>query len=126
MQKEEQNYLFLMRRSLTKKERLNGKNDIQRIFSEGKRVSVPGIKLIYLKNQLNYNRIIIIPRKKYGISVERNKIKRWMRDIYRNLKNDIKHGYDLTFIVFPGDYNYERRSRQAQILLKQAGLYFDN
>ena len=115
-----------MRRSLTKKERLSGKNDINRIYSEGKKISIPGIKLVYLNNHLNYNRILIIPRKKYGNSVERNKIKRWIRDIYRNIKNDLGHGYDLTFVIFPGDYNYERRSKQVQILLKKAGLYLNN
>jgi ribonuclease P protein component len=115
-----------MKKNLTKKERLSGKNDISDVFSAGRKISVPGMKLVYKKNQFDYNRVMIIPRKKFGRSVDRNKIKRTMREIYRNLKNYLKPGYDLVFIVFPGEYNYGRRSEQAKVLLRKAGILIGN
>ncbi len=98
-----------MRRSLTKIEILRKKEDINRIFSKGRRYNLDGMRLISLSNNLSYDRFIVIPAKKYGNSVERNKIRRQAKEIFRNwekrhsdLNGEQSDGLDIILVVYPG------------------------
>lgn len=51
------------------------------------------------KNNLEYSRIGITVSKKIGKAVVRNKIRRRMKEIYREFEQDIAKGYDLVFVV---------------------------
>ncbi len=112
-----------MRESLTKKERVKKKKDVDRLFSkESFHVRCRGAKLKYIENNLNYNRVMFCLIRKYGNAVERNQTKRIMREIYRKNKEMIKPGYDLAFILFPGAYENNSRKRQFKTLIKRARL----
>ena len=67
---------FPMRRSLSKIEIIRRRQDIDCIFKHGRKVSCKGMRLMILENTLGFDRFIVIPARKYGNSVQRNRIKR--------------------------------------------------
>ena len=100
---------LVMRRSLTKRDILRNKKDIDRIFKSGKRFSFEKMRLIYLANGLSFDRFIIIPAKHYGNSVQRNLLRRRAKEIFRNWENRhigenplLNKGLDLVLVVYPG------------------------
>jgi ribonuclease P protein component len=111
-----------MKRNLTKKERLKGKKDIQRIFEEGKSFSCSGAKLICKENDLEYVRFAICLPRRYKNSVQRNRTKRVCREVFRNVKHNIQKGYDIIFVAFPENGGWSDRRRQFSCLLERAGL----
>ncbi len=98
-----------MRRSLSKKEILRNKKDIDRIFRQGKHFTCKGMRLVIIDNSLGFDRFIVIPAKKYGNSVERNRLRRRMKEIFRLSDRrtpagccEEKKGYDIALVVYPG------------------------
>ena len=112
-----------MRKNLTRKERIKNKKNILRIFSsQSWRVNYRGARLKFIENGLDYNRFMVCLVRKYGNAVERNKTKRIFREIYRKNKSIIKPGFDLAFIILPGDYEYKDREKQFKKLIIKAKL----
>lgn len=98
-----------MRRSLTKTEIIRKKEEINRIFRQGSVVSCRGMRLISLSNNLNFDRIIVIPAKHFGNSVERNKARRRAKEVFRNYEKRISsenpmedEGLDYILVLYPG------------------------
>ncbi len=98
-----------MRRSLTKTEIIRKKEEINRIFRQGKAISCRGMRLISLSNNLGYDRIIVIPAKHFGNAVERNKARRRAKEIFRNYEHRLSseepmenEGRDFALILYPG------------------------
>jgi ribonuclease P protein component len=112
-----------MRKSPTRQERLKGTFALERVFGSSKKAGVPGVKLLFAENGLEYNRTVISPVRKFGGAVRRNRARRVGKEAYRAVKSSIKPGYDLAFILFPGDYTYGERINQFSSLLRRAGLY---
>ncbi len=115
-----------MKRSLTREERLKTREEISRVFTSSVKVTCSGAKLVVLKNNFNRNRIAVTLIRKYGNAVTRNRSKRILREIYRNLKFSIKPGYDMVVVLYPGTYTYNQRLEQFIYLLKKAGLLIKN
>lgn len=98
-----------MRRSLTKTRILRKKEDIDRIFNKGKRLNLEKMRLLYLSNSLSFDRFMIIPAKHYGNAIQRNKLRRRAKEIFRlwngRLMGDDPlslSGLDLILVVYPG------------------------
>lgn len=96
-----------MRRSLTKTNIIRKKEEIDRIFKDGDKFSSQKMRLIALNNGLNYDRFIVIPVKHYGNSVERNKIRRQTKEIFRKwegrlIESSDNLGVDIVLVVYPG------------------------
>lgn len=111
-----------MKKSLTRRERLRGRTEIRRLFSTGKSVERKGIRLLYLKNDLAWNRIVVCPVRGFKKAVARNREKRLCREAYRSLKHQLATGYDLAFVLYPGEFSFQDRLRQIQSLLERVGL----
>lgn len=111
-----------MRRSLSKAERLKKSEDFRRVFSSPLKQSCQGAKLTALSNSLDKLRFGVGLSKKFGNAVERNRAKRQVREIFRLHKNRIQPGYDLVFLVYPGDFGYHEREQQFLQLVARAGL----
>lgn len=120
--KAERNFLLLMKRNLTRDERLKNLSDIKNLFASGRKVSVPGAKLVYSGNNLGYSRFMVTLIRKYGNSVQRNRAKRVAREVYRLNKERLKPGFDLAIILFPSADFYSARENQILGLLKKARL----
>lgn len=111
-----------MRRNLTRRERLKAKADLQRIFTRAASTETKGIRLLYIENQLPWNRIAVCPVRGFRKAVERNRQKRLCRESYRLLKDRLRPGFDLAFVLFPGPCEFEQRRRQMETVLERAGL----
>ena len=111
-----------MRKSLTKTERLRGRSSLRRIFSEAAKSDLRGIRVYYIENNLDWNRIAVSPVRGLKNSVARNREKRVCREAYRQLKHRIKTGYDLAFVLFPDRYSLSERVRQLEKIFERIGL----
>lgn len=90
-----------MRRSLTKKQIIRSKAEIDNVFKAGKRASLSCFKLYVAKNCLEYSRMIVIPARHYGNSVQRNLIRRQVKEIWRTNQDKFPSGLDFVVIVYP-------------------------
>ncbi len=111
-----------MRKNLTKEEILRKRKDIRLVYAEGKNCKVPGIKCKFIKNDFAFSRVLITFVRNYGNSVARNRDKRIVKEIYRQIKWDVLPGFDLVFILLTGNFSFIDRQAQILSILKKAGL----
>lgn len=112
-----------MKRSLTKAEIIRGHRDIRAVFRSPNAASGRGMKLLWQPNGRDFNRILVVPVRKYGSAVARNRAKRLIREVFREIKGQLCVGYDLVFIVYPGfDQSYSVRFNQARFVLRKADM----
>jgi len=104
-------------------EKLKGRNEIREVFSQKKGVSCAGAKLFTRRNGLPYNRIAFAFSRKFGNAVERNHSRRLSREVYRLLRTELKKGYDLVLLVYPGRDIFSVRMDQLRNLFSRAGLF---
>lgn len=81
-----------IRFTFPKEERLNGKKNIEELFKHGSSFYLHPLLLKYTAQpeETGHNRILIsIPKKKFKRAVDRNLLKRRVREIYRLNKKDI-------------------------------------
>jgi ribonuclease P protein component len=112
-----------MKRSLTREERLRGAFLIKQVLASDQKVGCFGAKLLFRKNGLEYCRVVFVPVRKTRTAVERNRIRRLGKEAFRQVKQRVKPGYDLAFILYPGDFTYGDRFKQISSLLEKAGLF---
>ena len=78
----------------SKKEKLKSQKEIELLFKQGKSINQFPIRLIYkVKNEQNnvlINFGVSVPKKKIKLAVNRNLIKRRIREVYRLNNNDLK------------------------------------
>lgn len=62
-----------------------------------------------IENDLFFDRFIVIPARKYGNSVERNRIRRQMKELFRLYPERVMFdeenptaGHDIALVVYPG------------------------
>ena len=94
-----------------------------RFFPIAKNTPSKAANLYSISNGLDYHRIGITLSRKFGNSVERNRTKRRIREIYRHAKEDLAVGYDLVVLGRPGNYSYADRKRQLFRLFDKAKLF---
>lgn len=78
--------------------RLRKNIDFQTVFKKGKNFWNRQFTLIIYKNDLSKSRVGITITKKYGTAVERNKLKRRLREIIRKNKYLLIKGHDMVLI----------------------------
>jgi len=111
----------LMRKSLTKKQIIRLKADIDNVFEAGKRFSLSCFKLYVSENNLTYSRLIVIPARHYGNSVQRNLIRRQVKEIWRTNQEKIKEGLDMVVVVYPGKaLKYEEKESTLLELFRKS------
>jgi len=93
---------------LPKKERLRKDKEFQAVFREGKKLWINSILLIiYKPNSLNYRRLGIVVSKKIKKATQRNKVKRWIRELFRRNKDWFPKNCDIIIIPHPNLLNLE-------------------
>ena len=105
-----------------REERIKKPADFKKLYKEGKKISIPGVKLFYLENNLEMNRVGFPLMRGYGNAVERNLSKRYSREVYRLLKSHLNTGYDMLFLIYPGNDSFHSRCDQIRLLCQKAGL----
>ena len=115
-------------------EKLKGRDEIREVFKRRRSFSCAGAMLLTLRNGLPYNRIAFTFPRKFGNAVERNYSRRLSREVYRHLRKELRKGYDLVLLVYPGDKSGPRgrkhgremlsaRTDQMRELFSRAGLF---
>ena len=93
------------------------------MFTTAAKAELKGLKILYVPNHLpERNRIALCPVRGFPNAVQRNRQRRLTREAYRLLKPRVRRGYDLAFVLYPGQYGLAERTLQMQTLLARAGL----
>ncbi|MGD8537222.1 MAG: ribonuclease P protein component [Candidatus Aminicenantes bacterium] len=88
-----------MTETLTPQERITKKKDFIFLYKKGNRYRGRYFNLIYLSNDLNFSRMAVVVSKKVGGAVERNRIKRRLRTLFRRNKQILPSPLDIICVV---------------------------
>lgn len=88
-----------MKETYGPQERIKKKQEFLFLYKKGKRYKGKYFNLVYFPNNLDFSRMAVIVSKKIGNAVSRNKIKRWMRDLFRRNKGLLKDHFDILIVV---------------------------
>lgn len=93
--------ISFQRKQKIKFETLKKSSDFIKINKEGKLIECGNFKLIILKNNQDIDRLRLgyIISKKIGKAVARNRIKRLIKEVFRNLKKENTESFDILFIA---------------------------
>ena len=80
--------------------RKNG--EFNRVYRQGRRLHGKGFSLIFATNAMEYNRLGISVQKKTGKAVDRNRIKRIIREAFRLHREIFPVKSDIVLTVRPG------------------------
>lgn len=82
-----------MSQTFTKEERLVSKILIEQLFSNGKQLKIFPFRLVYIKTKLDTKYpaqvALAVPKRLIKKAVDRNRIKRQMREVYRKNKKTL-------------------------------------
>ncbi len=78
---------------------LKENREFRRAYGRGKSYVSPDLVTYIVKNNTNNLRIGITTGKKIGKAVERNRSRRIIRAAYRQLRGNLKSGYDIVFVA---------------------------
>lgn len=88
-----------MRLSFPKKKRLVSNKQFKAILARRVRVSDGLLTLYIAENNCGYPRLGISVSKSYGSAVVRNRLKRLMREVFRQSQDSIPAGYDYLLMI---------------------------
>ncbi len=94
-------------------ERIRRKKDFLALYKEGSRFRGRYFNLVYLPSSAGFSRVAVVASKKVGGAVERNRIKRWLREAFRMNKRLIADPTDLIVIARPEIRGAERTAVAA-------------
>ena len=98
--------------------RLKKQADFQRLFNKGKRAFTPILSVIYRPSEKMTMGISI--GKKHGKSVQRNRIKRLLREAFRAVQGEMKGTYSVVLIPkVSEEYSVKNFERQLRCIIKK-------
>ena len=110
---------------LKKEFRIVSNKDFQRIYQKGKFFTNKDFVVKFLPNRFSFPRVgIVVSKKKVKKAVERNKLKRQLREVIRSEFSNLKEGFDIVVILRNNIYGFkfEELRKSLILLLKEAGL----
>ena len=118
-----------MRFTLGKDEKLKSKKAIEQLFAEGSRIKSFPLQLVYLKTTHHSEALVkvgfTVPKRAVKLAVDRIRIKRVMREVYRKNKHlfseNLKENYVFMFIYMT---NKELKYADLELSIKNIGEKF--
>lgn len=106
---------------------LKKNQDFKWVYAKGRSHANRILVLYYLPNGKDHNYLGISVSKKVGNSVERNRVKRRIRECYRLNEDRIRTGYHMIIIARVRAKNSDYQSIQSAMihLLKKSKLWLD-
>ena len=101
--------------------KLKKQADFQKLFQNGKRIHSPSLTVIYRPSERITMGISV--GKRHGKSVQRNRIKRLLRECFRKCVTSVKGNY--TFVLVPKvaeEYSLNTFEKHLQCMLKKENL----
>ena len=106
-----------MNASFPKSEKLCGKLIVDQLYKQGKRFVVWPLRVSYIVSPDNANRILIwAPKSLFRHAVDRNRLRRQMREAYRLNKEMLSHSDTRYHIAF----NYIDKTMQDYSVISKA------
>ncbi|UCE19052.1 MAG: ribonuclease P protein component [Gemmatimonadota bacterium] len=99
-----------------KNERLRRTGDFSAVFREKKHIDGKNISLFVRKNRQSESRIGIVVSKRVGNAVQRNRIKRQLRESYRIHKYILEENMDVVLIAKPSIIKAGNRNINTEVL----------
>lgn len=107
---------LLLNYSFPKELKIRKSSDYEEIFSANKRLRSKHFDILYVKNSLGYSRAgLVVGKKNVRSAVKRNRIKRVVREVFRNNKS-LFDSLDVIFLAKKGSesLNYSNAKREIQ------------
>ena len=95
--------------------RLN--KDFRRLYGRGQSIVSPLLVVYFMKNKKGTNRLGITVNKKNGGAVLRNRIRRILKEAFRQIELNVKSGYDFV-LVARGKTAFCKSTDIEKVLLK--------
>ena len=110
-----------------KKTKIIKKNyEFKKVLTKGKYYSGKYIEAFILQNNLKYNLLGLAISVKVAKAVKRNKIKRLIRENYKNIENSIKVGYSIVILWKKKEdtinAQYENIKKDLNNIIEKSGL----
>ena len=98
--------------------RLKKQADFQRLFQKGKRAYSPSLSILY--RPADKMTMGISVGKRHGKSVQRNRIKRLLREAFRSVQGDMQENYAIVLIPkVSEEYSFHTFQRHLQCMIKK-------
>ena len=98
--------------------RLKKQADFQKLFNKGKRAFTPSLSIVY--RPCDHMIMGISVGKKHGKSVQRNRIKRLLREAFRAVQEEMKGTYSIVLIPKVCDeYSVKNFEKQLRWIIQK-------
>lgn len=98
--------------TFSRRERLHLKRDFEKVLKEGRKISYPDFDVFFMKNPFGFPRLGVSISKKCGKAVDRNRVKRLLREVFRLNKHNIPP-VDIV-IIYRGRANRRMKLREVE------------
>ncbi|TMM29892.1 ribonuclease P protein component [Polaribacter aestuariivivens] len=114
-----------MKHTLGKKERLKSRKLIEKLYAEGKSVKAYPLRMMYIQTEHTSDFPaqvgVSVPKRNFKLAVDRNRIKRLMRESYRLQKSIVYNNLDAPY-VFMISYLGKEEMKYEEIYSKMEKL----